>query len=181
MKFEIDWAKTVVCILPTRHYTQSAKVDLDLWPRDQKSKGFLFIIHNLQGKVESDLAKTVVWIVSTSQLKHNGRTHLTNNTQMAASLLKVSIPPTCCEGVSSQQIYMWIMKALSLRVYKLWLGQTSMSRSLSQKASVTIVASFCPEFHPPFLWRSKHHADKKWLFISIIWSLLSFQICPVEV
>ena len=24
------------------------------------------------------------------------------------------------------------------------------------KASVTIVAGFCPEFHPPFLWRSKH-------------------------
>ena len=24
------------------------------------------------------------------------------------------------------------------------------------KASVTIVDGFCPEFHPPFLWRSKH-------------------------
>ena len=24
------------------------------------------------------------------------------------------------------------------------------------KASVTIVAGFCPEFHPPFLWCSKH-------------------------
>ena len=23
-------------------------------------------------------------------------------------------------------------------------------------AYVTIVAGFCPEFHPPFLWRSKH-------------------------
>ena len=23
-------------------------------------------------------------------------------------------------------------------------------------ASVTIVAGFCPEFNPPFLWRSKH-------------------------
>ena len=27
---------------------------------------------------------------------------------------------------------------------------------LWNKASVTIVAGFCPEFHPPFLWRSKH-------------------------
>ena len=41
MKFESDWAKTVVCIVSTRSYTQSAKVDLDLWPRDPKSIGFL--------------------------------------------------------------------------------------------------------------------------------------------
>ena len=41
VKFESDWAKTVVCILPTRSYTQSAKVDLDLWSRDPKSIGFL--------------------------------------------------------------------------------------------------------------------------------------------
>ena len=40
VKYESDWAKTVVCILPTRSYTQSAKVDLDLWPPDQKSIGF---------------------------------------------------------------------------------------------------------------------------------------------
>ena len=30
VKFESDWAKTVVAIVPTRSYTQSAKVDLDL-------------------------------------------------------------------------------------------------------------------------------------------------------
>ena len=41
VKFESDWATTVVCIVSTRSYTQSAKVDLDLWPRDQKSIGFL--------------------------------------------------------------------------------------------------------------------------------------------
>ena len=41
VKFESDRAKTVVCILPTRSYTQSAKVDLDLWPRDPKLIGFL--------------------------------------------------------------------------------------------------------------------------------------------
>ena len=41
VKFESDWAKTVVCIVSTRSYTQSAKVDLDLWPRDPKSIGFL--------------------------------------------------------------------------------------------------------------------------------------------
>ena len=40
-KFESDWTKTVGCILPIRSYTQSAKVDLDLWPRDPKSTGFL--------------------------------------------------------------------------------------------------------------------------------------------
>ena len=36
-----DWAKTVVCIVSTRSYTQSARVDLYLWPRDPKSTGFL--------------------------------------------------------------------------------------------------------------------------------------------
>ena len=41
VKFESDWAKTVVAIVSTRSYTQSAKVDLDLWPRDPKSIGFL--------------------------------------------------------------------------------------------------------------------------------------------
>ena len=41
VKFESDWEKTVVCIVSTRSYTQSAKFDLDLWPRDPKSIGFL--------------------------------------------------------------------------------------------------------------------------------------------
>ena len=30
------------------------------------------------------------------------------------------------------------------------------AKKIKYKASVTIVAGFCPEFHPPFLWRSKH-------------------------
>ena len=30
VKFESDWAKTVVAIVSTRYYTQIAKVDLDL-------------------------------------------------------------------------------------------------------------------------------------------------------
>ena len=42
MKIESDWAKTVVAIVPTRSYTQSAAVDLDLWPLDPKSIGLLF-------------------------------------------------------------------------------------------------------------------------------------------
>ena len=41
MKFESDWAKTVFTIMSTRSYTQSATVDLDLWPHDPKSIGFL--------------------------------------------------------------------------------------------------------------------------------------------
>ena len=36
VKFESDWAKTVVAIVSTRSYTQSAKVDFDLWTRDPK-------------------------------------------------------------------------------------------------------------------------------------------------
>ena len=41
VKSESDWAKTVVCIVSTRSYTQSAKVDFYLWLRDPKSIGFL--------------------------------------------------------------------------------------------------------------------------------------------
>ena len=40
VKFEKDSTQTVICILSTRSYTQSAKVDLDLWPCDQNSIGF---------------------------------------------------------------------------------------------------------------------------------------------
>ena len=39
VKVESDWAKTVVCIVPTSFYTQSDK--LDLWPHNKKSIGFL--------------------------------------------------------------------------------------------------------------------------------------------
>ena len=65
VKFESNWAKTVVCILPTRSYTQSDKVYLDLWTRDPKSIGFSLIIHNLHVKFENDWKKTLVAIVST--------------------------------------------------------------------------------------------------------------------
>ena len=43
VKFESDWAKTVVAIMSTRSYTQSAIVDLDLWPCDPKSIWFLLL------------------------------------------------------------------------------------------------------------------------------------------
>ena len=39
VKSESDWAKSVVGIVSTRSYTQSAKIDFDLWSRDRKSKG----------------------------------------------------------------------------------------------------------------------------------------------
>ena len=41
VKFESNWIKTEVAIVSTRSYTQSAKVDHDLWPRDPNSIGFL--------------------------------------------------------------------------------------------------------------------------------------------
>ena len=41
VKSESDWDKTIVCIMFTRSYTQSAKDDIDLWPLDPKSIGFL--------------------------------------------------------------------------------------------------------------------------------------------
>ena len=53
-------------------------------------------------------------------------------------------------------------------------------RNRRLKAYVTIMTDFSPEFNPPFRWRSKHQT-KKWLFISIIWPLLSFEMGPVEV
>ena len=36
VKFERDWTKTAVCIVPTRFYTKSVKVDLGLWSCDQR-------------------------------------------------------------------------------------------------------------------------------------------------
>ena len=52
VKFESDWAKTVVCILPTRSYTQSAKANLDLekawiWPI-YKGRSLLCRTYNLK-------------------------------------------------------------------------------------------------------------------------------------
>ena len=54
VKFESNLAKTVVCIVPRRFYTQSAKFDLDLrplWPKINREK------------FESKLAKIVAYIV----------------------------------------------------------------------------------------------------------------------
>ena len=93
VKFESDWEKTLVTVVSTRYYTQSAKVDLDLWPCDTKSIGSLLSssttymswlkvigqklksksakltlsfdpVTQNQVKFESDWAKTVVAIVS---------------------------------------------------------------------------------------------------------------------
>ena len=44
VKSESDWAKSVVGMVSTRSYTQSAKVDFDLWSRDQKSIGSLLLL-----------------------------------------------------------------------------------------------------------------------------------------
>ena len=41
LKFQTDWTWSVVCSVSTRPYTQSAKVDLELWPCFPKSVGFL--------------------------------------------------------------------------------------------------------------------------------------------
>ena len=42
VKFENDWTQTEICIVSTRSYTQSANVDLDLWPL-AKPIGFLLL------------------------------------------------------------------------------------------------------------------------------------------
>ena len=67
------------------------------------------IIHNLHVKFESDLAKTVVCIVSTWQSATDARrqartdvpTHSPNRTQTAA-LLYPPPPKRCCEGIMNQ-------------------------------------------------------------------------------
>ena len=101
MTFESDWSKTVVCILPTRSFTQSAKVwpwPLTPWPKIKRVPPN--IIHNLHAKFESDWAKPVVCIASTRQSATDGRTHpLTyspNHTRTAALLYPLK---RCCEGI----------------------------------------------------------------------------------
>ena len=105
VKFDSDWAKTVVCIVPTRFYRQSAKFDLDLWPLDPKSLGFLLSSWTMYVKYESDRAKTVVCIVSTGQSATDSRTHgLTHppthssNHRRTAALLYPR--QRCCEGIT---------------------------------------------------------------------------------
>ena len=65
-------------------------------------------------------------------------------------------------------------------LFLIYVNAMQISFNSKCKASVTIVADFSPEFNPPFRWRSKHQT-KKWLFIPISYSFLSFQIGPVEV
>ena len=77
VKFESDWAKTEVAIVSTRSYTQSGKVDLDLWPCDPKiNRVPPLIINNLHVKFESDWAKTVVCIVSTRSYTQSAKVDL---------------------------------------------------------------------------------------------------------
>ena len=80
VKFESDWAKTIVCILSTRSYTQSAKVELDLWPPwPNINRVPPLIIHSLHvkfWKFESDWAKTVVAIVPTRSYTQSAKVDL---------------------------------------------------------------------------------------------------------
>ena len=102
VKFESDWAKTVVYIQPTRSYTQSAEVDLDLWPCVPKSIGFLLsssttnMIRHV--KFVSDWAKTVVQ-VSCPQGK-TWRTHIhTHSLTQPPTNSNITIsPPTLLQA-----------------------------------------------------------------------------------
>ena len=76
-----------------------------------------------------------------------------------------------------QEFRIILVSLLYKRSFRFRLQQTQWFWILS---ICTIVADFSPEFNPPFCWLSKHQI-KKWLFISIIWSLLSLQLGPVEV
>ena len=84
---------------------------------------------------------------------------------------KQNITPLFCKYLSvcsSVCLYVHIVPMLQ--------SMTKVNVMSLTKASVTIMADFCPEFNPPFRWRCKHQPC-----ISITWSLLSFQTGPIDV
>ena len=76
VKSESDWAKSVVCIVSTRSYTQSAKVDLHLWPRDPKIKRGSSPHHPQHVKFGSDWAKQLVCILPTRSYSQSAKVDL---------------------------------------------------------------------------------------------------------
>ena len=79
VKFESDWAKTVVCIV-SRFYRQSAKFDLDFKKSFDPVTQNPIIIHNLHVKFESDWTKTDQSVLHAQKEKY-AYTHSTNQTQ----------------------------------------------------------------------------------------------------
>ena len=106
VKFESDREKTVAAIESTRFYIQSTKVDLDLWPRDPKSIGFLlsswrmcmWSLKMMGQKLWSlSCPQGKVWRTHAhSHARTHPLTHSPNNPRTAALLYPLQL---CCEGI----------------------------------------------------------------------------------
>ena len=105
VKFESDWAKTVVCIVSTRSYTQSTKVDLDLWTHDQKSIGFLLSSSTTYMWSLKVIGQKLLLLL-VHKVKRDGQTHppthtpthSPNHPRTAALLYPLRC---CCEGITT--------------------------------------------------------------------------------
>ena len=103
-------------------YTQSAKVDLDFWPCDPKSIGFLlsFIIHNLHVKFESDWTKTLVCILPTNSY--------TQSAEVDLDIWNCD-PKSIGFLFSSSKTYMWSLKVIGLKLWSVSCSQGSIVES----------------------------------------------------
>ena len=108
VKFESDWAKTVVAIVSTRFYVQNAKVDLDLWPPWPKiNRVPPLIMTNVHVKFESDWAKTVVAIMPTRFYIQSAKVDLD---------LWPRDPKSIGFLLSSWQMCMWSLKVIGQKL-----------------------------------------------------------------
>ena len=69
--------QTVACIVPTRFYRQSAKVDLDLWLHDPKSRVLLLSLSTIYAWILKVIGqKKVVCIVPTRLYRQSAKVNL---------------------------------------------------------------------------------------------------------
>ena len=69
--------QTVACIVPTRFYRQSAKVDLDLWLHDPKSRVLLLSLSTIYARILKVIGqKNVVCIVPTRLYRQSAKVNL---------------------------------------------------------------------------------------------------------
>ena len=94
--------------MPTMFYTQSAKVDVDLSPRDKKINRVLpLIIKNLHVNFESDWTNTVVCIVSTRFYTQSAKVDLD---------LWPCDPKSIVYLLSTSTTYIWSLKVIGLKL-----------------------------------------------------------------
>ena len=103
VKFESDWAKTVICILPTRSYTQGAKVDLGhhLQITCEVNRFSPLIMNNSHVKFGSDQAKTLACINSARFHKQSPNADLRPDDPKSIGFL-----------LSSSTTYLWSLKVI---------------------------------------------------------------------